>query len=417
MIDAEHSQDFQAALKERDSQYGRHFCDGIAEGRRKQKEDLDEQVQFFRAACQDAEVALARSLEENLALGREIKALQCRLQTPVPTRTQNNGLALHGRSSTSIGISDQSSPTKERQPTHSSLSYAAAASFKVASTMNPTSMPIQQPGKQHTASTSHRLPPRPSGPLPMSRSGTLHAVAQAPSTPRSNLFPRTLQDLEWLMRAAREPGNGRYLAMVEALYTEAHATPRERKTDLQEVVLSKWRNPAHSGVVKVSSPLPESSSDLDRKKNPRLEDSVETWYSYLCTHQKSWPRGVRKDLLGRPIMSDLRASRMISRLRPEAGLERSPPNLLVSPRAAFMQQVIGLFSKPGTYQQILVRDNIKVAESLSYLPFNERSGSITIETLVYHCATCGITVKMATEDFEPWARNYLKEFSSTLQPQ
>ena len=398
MIDAECSQDFQVAVMERDNHHDRHFCDGMSEGRRKQKQDFQDEVQFLRAASRHAEAALARSLEKNLALSKEIEALKLRLQTPA----QTNGVTPPGHSSTSIGF--ESSSSTECQPACSSLSSSAAVSFKVVSTsaaFTPTQHPgHQHTGQQHTASvtlsTSHALPPRPSGPLPKSPSTTPHAAtAQAPSLSGHNHVPKTLQDLEWLMKAAHRPGNNMYLTKVRTLCAEAHATPRENKTELQEVLLSKWRNPVALG----SSPKP------DVKINPRIDDPVEMWYSYLCTHQKSWPRGVRKDSLGRPVMSDLRASRMISRLRPEAGLESSSPNSPV-PRAAFIQHIVDLFSRPGTYQQILIRDDINVAQTLSYLPFRGRTGSLAIETLARHCAACGITVEMATQDFEPWARNY-----------
>ena len=410
MIDAECSEDFQVAVMERDNHHDRHFCDGMSEGRRKQKQDFKDEVQFLRAESRHAEAALVRSLEENFALGRELAALKLSLETPALMKAQTSGFMLPGQSSTSIGSSDLSSPSSECQPAHNSLSYAAAVSVKVASTSD--SMLIQYPGHQHTGSvtlSTHALPPRPSGPFPNSPSTTPHAViAQAPSPSRNNHFPKNLQDLEWLMRAAHRPGNDLYLARVKALCAEAHATPRENKTELQEALLSKWRNPVTSGKAQSLKP--------DVKTNPRIDDSVEIWYSYLCTHQKSWPRGVRKDSLGRPFMSDLKASRIISRLRPEAGLDSSSPNSLV-PRAAFMQQVVSLFSRPGTYQQILVRDDISVARSLSYIPFHEPTGPLTIESIARHCAACGITVEMATQDFEPWAHNYYLETSlPTPQP-
>jgi hypothetical protein len=382
----------------------------MSEGRRKQKQDFQDEVQFLRAASKHTEAALARSLEKNLALGREIEALKLSLQTSALMRTRPDSFSLPGHSSTSVGFGDISSSSTKCQPGRSSLSYSAAVSFKVASINDSAFMPIHQQhsSQQHTASvtlsTSHTLPPRPNGPPPNFPSTTTPhaAISQAPSPLRNNHIPKNLEDLEWLMRAAHRPGNDMYLAKIKALCAEAHATPREKKTELQEVLLTRWRNK--------NSVASGSSSDV--KINPRIDDSVEVWYSYLCTHQKSWPKGVRKDSLGRPVISDLRASRIVSRLRPEAGPESSSPNSPV-PRPAFIQQVVSLFSRPGTYQQILVRDNINIAQSLSYLPFH---GSLTIESLVRHFAACGITVEMATQEFEPWARNYYSE-PSPLTPQ
>ncbi|KAF8802512.1 hypothetical protein BYT27DRAFT_7341395 [Phlegmacium glaucopus] len=234
MIDAQYCEDFQVALMERDNQHDRHFCDGISEGRRKQKQDTNEEVQFFRAASQNAEAALARALEENLTLGREIEVLKRHLQTQALMKH----LTLPVRSSTSIR-GDNISP---------SLSYAAAASFKLASTSDPT-IPIQHHGQQQTVPSSiSGVPPRPSRPFPTSPSTTLRAaIVQVPGPLRNNCFPQTLQDLYWLMRIAHRPGNDIYLAKVKALCAEAHATPRERKTELQNVLLSKWRNPVPSG--------------------------------------------------------------------------------------------------------------------------------------------------------------------------
>ena len=290
------------------------------------------------------------------------------LHTQTLTRTANNGLML-GHSSTLIGIDDESSSSNE----------CGSA-------------------QQHSPSISHGIDPRLRGPLPLPTFPP--SVAQASSlSGNNNEFPRNLQDLHWLMEAAHEPGNGMYLAKVKALCAEAHSTPTERKTELQKVLLSKWRNPIPLGVAEVLM-------------NPRIDDSVDIWYYYLCVHQRSWPRGVRKDLLGRPIISDLRANRIISRLRP---IESSSSNPVTS-RRAFVQRVVYLFSRPGAYQQILVVNDIDVAHSLSYLRFYERAWPITIENIVRHFAACGITVKMAMRDFEPWARNYLETSWSTLQP-
>jgi len=70
--------------------------------------------------------------------------------------------------------------------------------------------------------------------------------AQAAHSPSFTLpmpIECNLQQLQSLMAAAHKLGNEQAFARIKAFCAEAHATPRDQKTDLQRYLLTNWRNP------------------------------------------------------------------------------------------------------------------------------------------------------------------------------
>ena len=221
------------------------------------------------------------------------------------------------------------------------------------------------------------------------------------SSHRNTRAPRTVVQLQSLMAAAHDPGNVRALTKVKALCAEAHATPRELKTPLQQYLLVHWRNPEHDAQDSAADRINQSRS----KTNPRRDDPIEVWYDYLCTHQTSWPRGVRRDANNHPFLPDLKASRAIAQIRPADVQVASPSSGGANLRFEFMSVLIALLDTRGLYENILDENNIAVSPIHNFKPYHP-SYPITIDFVARHLADCGITVQKAREELEPWAHQY-----------
>ena len=202
-------------------------------------------------------------------------------------------------------------------------------------------------------------------------------------------FPTTIQELKDLMFLAGESTVEGYsaLSIIKKMCLDAHATPREEKTPIQKWILINWRNPYSSAHM---------NPEADIKSNPRIDDRVEVWFDYLCTHPHSWPKGVRKDSKNRPFMSDLIANRAVARMRPTES---------ATARNDFVAQVTDMFSSPGMYRQLLEKNDFTVASLISFPIF---TGPITVEDVALHFARSGVTPSMAMKNFEPWAQQYKK---------
>ncbi|KIL59566.1 hypothetical protein M378DRAFT_14699 [Amanita muscaria Koide BX008] len=211
--------------------------------------------------------------------------------------------------------------------------------------------------------------------------------------------PRTIAELEDLMRAAHEPGNFRALNKIKVMCAEAHNTPREQKTPVQQHLLIHWRNPEGSNDTGGHPPSPTQGSRL--KTNPRRDDPVEVWFDYLSTHHISWPRGVRRDSNDRPYLPDLKASRTVAQLRPNDAT--TEPAAMI--RFEFMQTVTDIFERQRFYKAILDKYHIEVSPVTDLRPYHFPP-PITIESVARHFAQCGVTVHQAQEEIEQWARNY-----------
>jgi len=210
---------------------------------------------------------------------------------------------------------------------------------------------------------------------------------------------KSIKQVQSLIKAAHQPGNYSALTKVKALCSEAHKTPRDQKTEVQRYLLSNWRTPdwEHpTSVPKLPPPL----------NNPRLEDPVECWVSYYAANPSSCPKGIRHEADGRPVVSDMKASRMVARLRPL--VNPSDPESREA-RQKFMAVVTELFSEQGEYSNILRRGAFSVSPQVCYAPFVGTADSIDELSIARHFAACGVTIPMADDELGPWAREYLRD--------
>ncbi len=211
--------------------------------------------------------------------------------------------------------------------------------------------------------------------------------------------PRTISQLQSLMAAAHEPGNTRALLKIKALCAEAHATPREHKTPLQQHLLIHWRNPESLNEL-------GGSSQPRTKTNPRRDDPIEVWYDYLCTHQSSRPRGVRRDAdSNRPFLPDLKASRVVAQLRPPDVSPIMAGSGPATVRFEFLTILTDLLDQRGMYRKILNNYRISVPLVTNLRPYTAPF-PISTESVARHLADCGVTVQSVKDELEPWAHNY-----------
>jgi hypothetical protein len=211
--------------------------------------------------------------------------------------------------------------------------------------------------------------------------------------------PRFIKQMDKLLKEAHIPGNIEHYKKVKLLCTEAHLA-KEQKTDLQRYLLVKWKTP---DWVKGSQ---SSSSNSVRTApgpptNPLYDDPPEVWVAYYAAFPASCPLGVRRDTDGIPFLSDMRASRIMARLRPDMVLDEQTTR---AARMAFKEIAIRhLFSVPGRYHRVLTNKKIVIAPKVTYQHFMGQPGDITLERVAIHFAICGISFAVADSDLEPWA--------------
>lgn len=210
---------------------------------------------------------------------------------------------------------------------------------------------------------------------------------------------KSIKQVQSLIKAAHQPGNYSALTKVKALCSDAHKTPRDQKTEVQRYLLSNWRTPdwEHPSLLpKLPAPL----------NNPRLEDPVESWVSYYTANPSSCPKGIRREPDGRPVVSDMKASRTVARLRPL--VHPSDPESREA-RQKYMTVVTELFSEPGEYSNILRRGAFSVSPHVCYAPFVGIADKIDKLSIARHFAACGVTIPMADDELGPWAQEYLRD--------
>ncbi|TFK40220.1 hypothetical protein BDQ12DRAFT_721681 [Crucibulum laeve] len=459
IVEADRQPSFQLALQDRDHKRDIYFFDGVNEGRRRQRDDdeyLYEERQRYRTERNEAREkafqykldlqhtldALHLTQEQLRASLDECEKLRIGIERwkGLSDQPDNSSVATKGMEVEQMLMYPSSSPTQHpiidvsrdshldprslstsqaRQATaHPVIQQLDESSHVSLTSSNPTpityaavaSQPANQPSTiasapsfSVTVQSVTALPNKPTMTMPKTPSADLRAtVAQ---TGGGNLFvprnPKNIRQLRSLMNAAHQPGNDGALAKIKGLCAEAHSTPREQKTELQRYLLSNWRNPSPAGDTSYSTSTVMRFPQLPIKVNPRMDDPVEVWYEYLCAHPASWPKGVRRDSQQRPVMSDLKASRTVARLRPDVDSSGN-----VTSRSEFMTRVIELLSQTGMYAELIRKNDIRISLVESFKPYLS-SSPITIEDVVRHFANCGVTIDVAIQQLEPWALNYL----------
>ena len=203
-------------------------------------------------------------------------------------------------------------------------------------------------------------------------------------------FPETIYELKDLMSLAGEltAEGGSALRIIKRICVDAHATPYKEKTLIQKWILMNWRNPyVHANI---------NMFQADIKLNPCINNPVDIWFDYLCTHFYSWSKGVCKDLKGRLFMSDLIANWAVAHIRPTKS---------ASAKNNFVAQVIDMFSSPSIYQQLLEKNGFTVALLITYTVF---TGPIIVDNIALHFVRSRTIPKVVMNKFEPWAQHYKK---------
>lgn len=211
--------------------------------------------------------------------------------------------------------------------------------------------------------------------------------------------PKYIKQMDKLLKEANIVGNINHYKKVKALCAEAHLA-KDQKTDLQRYLLVKWKTPDW-----VKGPQSSSSNAVSAMAgpptNPLYDDPPEVWVAYYTAFPASCPLGVRRDIDGKPRLCDMRASRILARLRPDMVVDEHTTR---AARMHFKETAIRhLFSIPGRYHRVLINNNITIAPEVTYQAFEGLPGDITLLGVVLHFAMCGISLAVADSDLEPWA--------------
>ncbi|KAJ7074235.1 hypothetical protein C8F01DRAFT_1099730 [Mycena amicta] len=352
------------ALEDRDKKLDVYFSDGVEEGRRHQRAEDDARIHELEAARVDAQVLVTRLRAEARETITQLGQAQSQLRL-----AQAECDALRKRVQELLTM-----------PIHFAPPSKPDSGSRLAETEHrPTPHLPQRPTSEVIASSSHH----------------------------SARMPKTLRQLQLLMSKAHQPGNEESLARVKILCTDAHQTPRDRKTDMQRYILANWRNPDPVGTSSSSFKPPlllGPNHSVQAHGPPNMSDPTEIWHAYLTVHPGSWPRGVRREADGAPHFDDLKASRTVARLRPALG-----PDGDATMRNEWMTCAVGMFAAPGMYADLLRREGLVVAPSnMAARGAANVSGMdmIRAEDVARHFAEAGITVIEAERELEPWAREY-----------
>jgi len=428
-----HQPAFQIAFQDRKHARDDIFNKGVSEGTRRQKEEARERfddLERYRLERNQAREELSSLRAQFEASRAEIERLQDRLRQQtspsVNVSSPTESVSLHSyaksvQADTAISHLPLLPPSDvpcsaEDQVTEPSVDHQLELGFLTPLYPQGISPPMGTPASPQaqlpdcvaarsfaavlaagqSSGNSHESTSQPAADdSPTSLGWTIVASAgYKPPKPAKNI-----KQVQSLIKAAHQPGNYSALTKVKALCSEAHKTPRDQKTEVQRYLLSNWRTPDWEHPTsgpKLPPPL----------NNPRLEDPVECWVSYYAANPSSCPKGIRREPDGRPVVSDMKASRMVARLRPVVN-PSDPESREV--RQKFMAVVTELFSEQGEYSNILRRVAFSVSPQVCYAPFVGTADSVHKLSIARHFAACGVTIPMADDELGPWAREYLRD--------
>ncbi|EGN99049.1 hypothetical protein SERLA73DRAFT_181833 [Serpula lacrymans var. lacrymans S7.3] len=424
---------FQMALKERKRYNEEIFLNGVVEGRRRQKadeKDLFDDAERYRLERNQAReelVCLRSQLESSQAeyarLEERVKQLETTRASqqssasasPVPTPAVDQAVASQAPAavepsepvSSSFDIANPMEMPSPATPFDQSSLYDLLANV-TSQPSSPPSTTIPTPSGPDLATTRTFATVVSAG---QSNPTTANTTPQATTSaspdpawtivtpPRVSKPPKSIKQLQSLMKAAHQPANHTALRKVKALCAEAHQTAREQKTDIQRYLLTNWRSPDWENP----SAQPTFPAPLN---NPRLEDPPERWVEYYAANPSSCPKGIRREADGRPVLSDMKASRTVARLRPPI-IPDDPESRQA--RQDFLTATTRIFSVPGAYETIISRANVSIAPQVTYTPYSSAVVDVTIQGVARHYAVCGVSCLIAENELGPWAREYIKE--------
>ncbi|KAF7967278.1 hypothetical protein HWV62_34985 [Athelia sp. TMB] len=211
-------------------------------------------------------------------------------------------------------------------------------------------------------------------------------------------IPKFINQMERLIRQANEPGNHDHVAFVKALVAKAQQDTE--KSPLQLYLVRNWRKPVWQGGHSLNT---EPNA---RVAQPEKDDSPEVWLAwYAARPLQSLPSGVRRDEEGKPRLSDIVATRVMTCLRPAT---IRVDQAAMAARKLFYELATELISIPHQYEQLLASKNVAIATSVAYAPFHAPVEDMTMDSVACHFAACGISVKTVDEVLGPWLEERLR---------
>ncbi|KAG9315163.1 hypothetical protein JVU11DRAFT_4288 [Chiua virens] len=420
-----HQPAFQIAFQDRKRAREDVFNKGVSEGVRRQKDEereLRDSIERYRIERNQAREELFTLRAQLDSTRADCERLQEKIRLaniPPSTETPRAPAATKSSSSADSGSTVATPPDFSQlplppDPTSSPPDQSASVDFVPSLLTQHVSPPMATPAspqaqlpdcvaaRSFAAVLSAGQSLNDDDSLPQSLIDEQHPASQGWQTvisqaPKPVKPAKSIKQIQSLIKAAHQPGNYQALAKVKALCSDAHRTPRDQKTEVQRYLLSTWRTPDWDHPA--SKPPPPLN-------NPRLEDPVEAWVAYYAANPSSCPKGIRRDADGRPYTTDMRASRMVARLRPVVLPNDSDSR---DNRQKFMTLVTELFSEPGGYENILRRGSFSVSPQVKYVPFVGAPDTISREDVARHFAMCGITIPVADNELGPWAREYIRD--------
>lgn len=299
-----------------------------------------------------------------------------------------------------------SSSVGSKDLTHSPAVSAASIALSIEADRLPQPRPFfpiasstQQMGENLTGTTTGSIRDLHDGHLHSTDGPFATASQPLQAAERKRAKPvKNLKEMNMLIRAAREPYNWAALNKCKRLLREAHATTKVERTSVQNHLIKEWRSVEWDDGTHATR---HSHASLHpRAINPRKEDPPEAWQAYFVACPESIPLGIRRDDEGVPLLSDLKAFRTVSRLKPEKSSSSSET------LKDFKPAVARLFSIHDAYQESLMRLGTTIADEVTYIPYNGPP-DVTLDDISAHFAACGITNAMADAEMGPWAREYL----------
>lgn len=415
-----HQPAFQIAFQDRKRAREDTFNKGVAEGIRCQKredEDMLTDLDRFRFERNQAR-------EEAANLRAELEAVRAdadRFHSELMRYQHNFDVSKLSDDAHDSGGSTSTAVEHRENPIHLDLAYAAVSRLH---SLKTTPIETSSPRSIHPIYSRQPSPPLFSIASPQAQRAdgaplvAMFSADQIASDESSSLLdppaaaqgwttvqptgvkftktPKTIKQIQSLIKAANEPGNYSALTKVKAMCSDAHKTPREQKSEVQRYLLTNWRSPAWENP---SAP-PRTTTSLN---NPRLDDPVECWVAYYAANPGSCPKGIRFDVDGQPLYSDMRASRTVARIRPTIQLNDPESR---EARQRFMAIVTELFSIPGEYENLLRRAAYSVCPRMTYVPYTCKAEDMTDIGIACHFASCGVTITMADSELGPWACEY-----------
>ncbi|KZP27411.1 hypothetical protein FIBSPDRAFT_853603 [Athelia psychrophila] len=201
--------------------------------------------------------------------------------------------------------------------------------------------------------------------------------------------------MDSLMKAANQPENHDQVTFIKALVGEAMLATD--KSHLQRYLVKNWKTPVWKGG--------RGAAPTVSIAQPQRHDPPETWLAWYEVHPQQFLVGIRRDTQNKLFLSDIRASRLIARLRP---ITVKGDQASRECQIQFDQLSIELFSTPHRYEQVLTTLGSAIAKEAAHVAYGGPPTDVTLESVGRHFAACGISLETAEQVLGPWMRERLR---------